>query len=254
MFSTFTGNSRRPRNVNLSGGAGNPFANTSWSPSVASNTTKTISDAQADRERRQAERQRLKAAGTIQRSWRGHKDRTLVANRRRAVFDELYKSNTISGDSQKLQTAFGLLLGFYRSNNSDDVERLFRYAADTRAIDVQQLYPSNISASRLQRFVRLLTASLQTGFATNEYGPIPSHHDPNAAQTDQNHSIRTEQRQVLELILRIISQSPDSLSDSTTSLFMALSSLAQNSEAAEWRDLLFTAIASTLAVPSVDSM
>lgn len=254
MFSTFTGNSRRPRNVNLSGGAGNPFANTSWSPSVVSNTTKTISDAQADRERRQAERQRLKAAGTIQRSWRGHKDRTLVANRRRAAFDELYESNTISEISQRLQTAFGLLLGFYRSNNGDDVERLFRYAADTRAVDVQQLYPSNISTSRRQRFVQLLTSSLETGFATNEYGPILSHHDPSAAQTDQNQSIRTEHRQVLELILRIISQSPNSLGNSSTSLFVALSSLAQNSDTAEWQDLLFTAIANILAVPSVDSM
>lgn len=254
MFSTFTGNSRRPRNVNLSGGAGNPFANTSWSPSVVSNTTKTISDAQADRERRQAERQRLKAAGTIQRTWRGHKDRTLVANRRRAAFDELYESNTTSGTSQRLQTAFSLLLGFYRSNNGDDFERLFLYAADTQAVDVQQLYPSNISTSRLRRFVQLLTRSLETGFATNEYGPIPPHHDPNAAQADQNQSIRTEQRQVLELILRIISQSPDSLSDSTTSLFKALSSLAQNSKALEWQDLLFAAIANVLAVPSVDGM
>lgn len=176
MFSTFTGNSRRPRNVNLSGGAGNPFANTSWSPSAVSNTTKTISDAQADRERRQAERQRLKAAATIQRTWRGHKDRMLVANHRRAIFDSLYESNTISEGLRRIQTAFTLLLGFYSPNNSDDEERLFQYAADAGSVDVTQLYPPDTSTLRLQRFVQLLTKSLESGFSAEKYGSTTSHY------------------------------------------------------------------------------
>lgn len=166
MFSTFTGNSKRPRNVNLSGGAGNPFANTSWSPSVVSNTTKTVSDAQAEREKRQAERRRLKAAGQIQRTWRGHKARASVADSRRAAFDQIYSHLDKQAPQERLPLAFNLLLSFCRPSRSDDLERLFQYVRDTETVDLPSICPANTHASRIQRLVGILVTALQSGLVS----------------------------------------------------------------------------------------
>ncbi|KAK7402393.1 ubiquitin-protein ligase (E3) [Neonectria punicea] len=162
MFSTFTGNSRRPRNVNLSGQAGNPFANTAWSPSAVSNATKTVSNAQADREKRHAERQRLKAAGKIQQTWRGHRTRTRLRESRRAAFDELYSSVPAVHPTQRLPQAFTLLLSFFTSRRSDDIRRLTRYAHDSESVDLQAIAPPGIHHSRVQQLVRLLVEALDT--------------------------------------------------------------------------------------------
>lgn len=160
MFSTFTGNSRRPRNVNLSGGAGNPFANTSWSPSAASNATKTVSNAQADRERRHAERQRQKAATKIQKTWRGHKDRTLTANQRRIAFDRLYSAYSQDEGPVRVNLAFTLILAFASSKpTEDDVRRLVQYAADIESMPGSlPLPPQHIS--RLSRLFTVITGAL----------------------------------------------------------------------------------------------
>jgi ubiquitin-protein ligase E3 C len=167
MFSTFTGNSRRPRNVNLSGGAGNPFANTSWSPSAVSNTTKTVTDAQAEREKRQAERQRLKAAGRIQRTWRGHKARTTVADSRRAAFDLIYASSAAQAPQKHLPVAFSLLLSFCKPNRRDDLQRLFQYVNDTQTVDLPNICPAGTHPCRIRRLVDLIVNALQAGFVPN---------------------------------------------------------------------------------------
>lgn len=161
MFSTFTGSSRRPRNVNMSGSAGNPFTNTSWSPSVASNATKTVSNAQADREKRQAERQRLKAAGQIQRTWRGHRTRRQVAEVRRGAFDELYQhGSTNHAIAERLPFAFNLLLAFFTVRRHDDLERLHLFIRDCETIDVDQILPYESHPSRMTRFVQITVAAL----------------------------------------------------------------------------------------------
>lgn len=160
MFSTFTGNSRRPRNVNLSGSAGNPFANTSWTPAVASNTTKTVSDAQADREKRQAERLKLKAAARIQRTWRGHQARSRLADHRRDEFDKLYASGNSHGRPRQ---AFETLLSFCAPTKPDDVRRLVQYTTDAADADLEAVFPEKTHPSRIRRFVALLVASLQSG-------------------------------------------------------------------------------------------
>lgn len=170
MFSTFTGNSRRPRNVNLSGGAGNPFANTSWTPSAASNATKTVSDAQAERERRQLERQRQKAALKIQKLWRGHKIRTETANAQRHTFDLLYSSNSATDASIRLPQAFNLLICFCSpTRNTDDVQRLLTYAVDAASVEIRHIAPSTIHFSRITRLVQLLVAGLDTAIASEKY-------------------------------------------------------------------------------------
>lgn len=168
MFSTFTGNSRRPRNVNLSGQAGNPFANTSWSPSVASNATKTVSDAQADREKRHLERQRLKAAGKIQRTWRGHRTRRSLAESRRAAFDNLYRSSSTNATGERLQLAFNLLLSFFSRRCADDIRRAFLFVRDCEAVDIQRIAPPQAHASRPMRLIDILVETLHTA-ASDEY-------------------------------------------------------------------------------------
>ena len=73
MFQSFTGNSRRPRQVNLSGRNSNPFA-------AATGTTSqplqnAIAHAQQERVLRYQERERLQAAKTLQKVWRGSRSR-----------------------------------------------------------------------------------------------------------------------------------------------------------------------------------
>jgi ubiquitin-protein ligase E3 C len=168
MFSTFTGSSRRPRNVNLSGQAGNPFTNTSWSPSTPSNASKTVTNAQADREKRQLERQRLKAAGNIQRTWRGHRVRMDVAELRRNTYDEIYVSKEISADTDRRSLAFNLLLSFFTSRRPDDIHRLLQYVDDCSTLELSQLAPPTAHSSRIQRFVRIVVDALDT-VAVNKY-------------------------------------------------------------------------------------
>jgi ubiquitin-protein ligase E3 C len=155
MFSTFTGNSRRPRNVNLSGQAGNPFANTAWSPSAASNATKTVTDAQAEREKRQAERQRQKAASNIQRLWRGHKTRRQVADSRRAKFDGLYHSPDAIDPTQRCSAALPLLFSFCKPQNPDDISRAFLFVNSCIEAGLGNVF-ANLQPKTLRRLVDLL--------------------------------------------------------------------------------------------------
>lgn len=160
MFSTFTGNSRRPRNVNLSGSAGNPFANTSWSPSAVSNATKTVSNAQAEREKRQVERTRLKAAGKIQRTWRGYKTRAELRESQRDAFDALYKSGSNQSPSKRLPEAFTLLLSFFALRRDDDIRRAICYAHDTESVNLRDIAPANVHPSRIAQLIRLLLCAI----------------------------------------------------------------------------------------------
>ncbi|KAH0544373.1 hypothetical protein FGG08_001514 [Glutinoglossum americanum] len=82
MFQSFTGSSRRPRQVNLSGRNPNPFA-----ASSASNTA--LVNAQQERFLRKLERDRLNATKTIQRLWRGHSCRSKTKNEWRDIWDQI---------------------------------------------------------------------------------------------------------------------------------------------------------------------
>lgn len=129
MHSTFTGSSRRTRNVNLSGQNHNPFASV-WAPSGASSTSvsKTISDAQAERQQRQQAREQVKAGRRIYLFWKGSRARRSLRESRRASFDAIYASS-VSDPRQRLSTALPLLLATFQSNEQD-VERLGLVAGD----------------------------------------------------------------------------------------------------------------------------
>ncbi|KND90670.1 putative E3 ubiquitin protein ligase [Tolypocladium ophioglossoides CBS 100239] len=235
MFSTFTGNSRRPRNVNLSGQAGNPFANTSWSPAAVSSATKTVSDAQAEREKRQVERQRLKAAVTIQKVWRGYKARAALAESRRAAFDEIYRSALRSSSpSERLQSAFSLLLAFFSARRTDDIQRVFLFSRDWEMADSDQIAPANVHPARLQRFVEILVKSLDE---ISSKGNIPQ-----------------ELEQLLRLIIRTASHVPLAIAASVAQYYKGLSHLCRVQQAGKWKQLLTEALTMPLRVASGDAV
>lgn len=167
MFPTFTGNSRRPRNVNLSGQNLNPFAATSWTPSAGSGASKTVSNAQAERAQRQQDRDKLKAAGKIQKTWRGHRARRRLRDSRRDSFDALYSTTSDLGTQQRLSMALPLLLTTFQPTRADDLQRLFRFSRELSSTNLECLASDRLPPSRLARYVRILVEALE-GQTKNE--------------------------------------------------------------------------------------
>ena len=143
MFQSFTGNSRRPRQVNLSGRNNNPFAavSSSKTPTTSQNSQDAIAHAQQERKARQQERERLQAAKTLQRTWRGHATRKEIKDRYRQEWD--YRENitvpiTVSESAARKDgyksnseafTQLNLLLRFASPLDSLDLRRLQRFAS-----------------------------------------------------------------------------------------------------------------------------
>jgi ubiquitin-protein ligase E3 C len=137
MFQTFSGSSRRPRQVNLSGQNVNPFAASSWTPS-ASGTQKTVANAQQERQQRQQERERLNASKRIQRVWRGHRVRSELADSLRKAWDDAevaYAGPGGTGPWLVQQTK--LLIAFFSPRRQDDVGRLIGLSQRISAVGYQ---------------------------------------------------------------------------------------------------------------------
>lgn len=128
MYPSFSGNSRRPRQVNLSGQNVNSFAASGWTP-TASGTQKTIAAAQAGRQQRQQERLRLNSAKQIQRAWRGCKTRRELAESRRETWDAMENDILLNdSESKNLVEKLRLLLSFFNCQNLEDINRLSRFS------------------------------------------------------------------------------------------------------------------------------
>jgi ubiquitin-protein ligase E3 C len=160
MFPTFTGNSRRPRNVNLSGQKNiNPFASGTSKSSVA------VADAAAERRQRQQERERKQAAQRIQRTWRGHKVRRELSSSYRARFDQLYPGDAIAGDlsmTQRLPEGLALLLSVFQPELLGDLRRLARVSMDLdTALADDMLVQSLYTPWRMNALVSALLEALQ---------------------------------------------------------------------------------------------
>lgn len=129
MFQNFSGSSRRPRQVNLSGQNLDPFAATSWAPE-ASGTKKTLAAAQQEREKRHQERERLQATKRLQRVWRGHRARKALAQSRRAAWDELERrqGGALYYSPDVLVEQSRLLIAYFDSSKPEDIFRSTRLA------------------------------------------------------------------------------------------------------------------------------
>ncbi|KAK0617058.1 hypothetical protein B0T14DRAFT_589417 [Immersiella caudata] len=164
MFPNFTGNSRRTRNVNLSGQrAVNPFTNPSWTSSSPVGASKTVAHAQAERQQRQRERDRLQATLRIQRLWRAHQVRRRLRASRRQLLDQLYRRE--EPDEALLQrsiTALPLLLSVFQTSEPGDAERLQWVARDLVQTKFGAFTSGAIPYSRMNKLVRLLIAALES--------------------------------------------------------------------------------------------
>ena len=145
MFQTFTGASRKPRNVNLSGRTNNPFAAiiSSQIPTAPTSSQNAIAHAQQERRARQQERERLQAAKTLQRTWRGHKSRKEVKSRYRQEWD--YRERVAAGDAtgrvrgyrteEEALEQLRLLGQFASPRDGEDILRIRRCAENILAMD-----------------------------------------------------------------------------------------------------------------------
>lgn len=129
--SSFTGSSRPRRQVNLSGRTNNPFANAG---SRASNSPaqNAVVHAQQERLQRQRERERPPAATTIQRVWRGHRQRMTTKNQWRGEWDVEESKSPVHGPYQTEDVCLRqlkLLVQFASTSDETDVRRLNRFAS-----------------------------------------------------------------------------------------------------------------------------
>lgn len=159
-FSTFSGSSRKPRNVNLSGQRTNPWATSSWSPSNAG-TSKSVAQAQAEREKRHRDRQELNAAARLQRLWRGHRDRQLVKQRHREDYDALYDQSAPHNPPNRLHLAFPLILALFDSSRQDDHRRLELFVQDLESSGFALDIPQQTASTSWDRLARLLVRAME---------------------------------------------------------------------------------------------
>lgn len=161
MFQTFSGSSRRPRQVNLSGQNVNPFAASSWTPS-ASGTQQTVANAQQERQQRQLERERLNASKNIQRTWRGYRARTELAESRRALFDDTRVADTGSnGYASLLAQRTRLLLSFFNRRRTDDIGRIIGLGESIYSLGYEQFLGHQDVARRVGPLSKATIAALQ---------------------------------------------------------------------------------------------
>lgn len=144
MFQSFTGNSRRPRQVNLGGRNTNPFAAFPSGRQHPHGTgpQNTLAVAQQERLLRQQERERLGATRIVQRTWRGYRSRKITCSAWRAEWDAteqqrselLLSFDEIAHDAvqtsphyvtaAKCLSQLRLLVQFLEPRNSGDILRL----------------------------------------------------------------------------------------------------------------------------------
>lgn len=170
MFTSFTGNTRRPRNVNLSGRKTNPFGNAGTGSGSGigsgSGSQAALDRAQQDRAVRQRERDILNAAKRIQRTWRGYSARKKFAEELRQVWDAAERSSAAptpkpySSDEEALGQLQRLLC-FASSRSEDDMRRVRHFVARRKKMAQAQTASSSPWPSTYLRLERLLLTSLQ---------------------------------------------------------------------------------------------
>ncbi|KAF2971697.1 hypothetical protein GQX73_g1809 [Xylaria multiplex] len=165
MFTTFTGSSRRPRNVDLSGQRNtNPWASSSRAP-AQSGASKTVAQAQAERERRHREREELTASKRLQKVWRGYRDRRQLRDLRRQEYDALYRHPIFPENArQRIKQAFPVLLAILVPNRPDDQQRLDLFIADILSLSPTPSSPIDFSIFNpiaWDRLARLLVRALE---------------------------------------------------------------------------------------------
>ncbi len=161
MFPTFTGNSRKARNVNLSGQrTTNPFTSTSWSPGSSLGASKTVEQAKAERQQRQLERARQAAVSRIQRIWLGYRLRKSLRSSRLQILESLYSDSTKHDAEQRSIQAFPLLMSLYSAARPEDSKWLLIVVDDLVKTDFAAFTSGAIEAPRMGHLASLIVATL----------------------------------------------------------------------------------------------
>ncbi|KAL1895757.1 ubiquitin-protein ligase (E3) [Ceratocystis pirilliformis] len=149
MIPSFSGNSRRTRNVNLSGRGGNS-AFSVWAPSSGFGASDTVNKAEEKRKRRQLEKKKSEAAQTVQKVWRGHKTRSSLRRSRLLELDKLYSPAPELDPRRRLHSAVPLISATFRPT-SIDCQRMLAVVRDIRKVGPEAL-PSLASGVKLRLF------------------------------------------------------------------------------------------------------
>jgi ubiquitin-protein ligase E3 C len=163
MHHAFTGSARKPRQVNLSGRpAANPWTNLPGPSNKQATGNVAVANAQADRARRQHEKERLIASRKVQKTWRGHASRRKQKAEWRQEWDDFEKTRLGQYDTEfsnvppsidaarpyetqhDIQSQLRLLVGFqeYRRQvlrDPQDTTRLLRFASSLRRSSIETL-------------------------------------------------------------------------------------------------------------------
>lgn len=156
MFTSFTGSSRRPRQVNLSGRKTNPFG----TPGAGAGSQAALDRAQQERAQRQRERDTLNAAKKIQRVWRGHASRRRVADHLRQEWDAFEKADQ-THDRTSALSQLQRLLRFASTRNEQDLERIQHFGGKLQSLEQPGWYRDASWVPALLGFEKLLLAVLQ---------------------------------------------------------------------------------------------
>jgi ubiquitin-protein ligase E3 C len=157
---TFTGSSRKPRNINLSGQPSsiNPFA-----LGPGGNPARTVTKAQAERQQRQRERDRAQAAKKIQGAFRCYRAGQTANDLRRERFDRTYARGS---PASRIESCLPLLLRFHKLKNVDDIRRLQEICDDIVTVGVPSL--DCLATAQIQQLICILLDRLPLASVATE--------------------------------------------------------------------------------------
>ncbi|EFQ93224.1 hypothetical protein CFE70_000162 [Pyrenophora teres f. teres 0-1] len=163
MYTSFTGNTRRARQVNLGGKKTNPFG----PPGSGAGSQAALDRAQQERAQRQRERDTLNASKRIQRVWRGHFARRELADHIRGEWDKVeapegVPSNTAYGSEDEALTQLQHLLRFASPRNEDDLRRIQNFGIrQTETVKSLGVRPDGAWPSAYLRLQRILLVAIE---------------------------------------------------------------------------------------------
>lgn len=177
MFTSFTGNTKKPRQVNLSGRKTHAFGSTG----SGGGSQAALDRAQQDRAQRQRERETQKAAKAIQRVWRGHRSRRRVGGLLRDEWDAVESLAAGSAEptpyssEEEALSQLHRLLRFAGTRQHDDFSRIRIYCRrqvqTVRVLGIEARGPWPSAYLQLQQLVlRILDRQTNAKSAHNTLG------------------------------------------------------------------------------------
>ncbi|KEF57706.1 uncharacterized protein A1O9_05624 [Exophiala aquamarina CBS 119918] len=260
MHTSFTGSTRKSRQVNLSGrGPTNPWAALNKSASAKPSASHdAVAQAQADRLKRQQDREKQNATRRIQKVWRGHASRREIKATWRKAWDDneqkrLGASHTLDyttliqsdgvvpayQDVTQLSCQLCLLLRFqeFRGNSVRDAQDTPRLIYFGQALQQTILVSQDIDLdhSWRQRLARL-------GLVALRHLKVVAQHDSSASPTSYSASLIT----ILSLICETV---PEETAQQSEMYFDAVVFVLETTDSQSWHDLAFKLTKTLLTSP-----